>query len=60
MPQRLSADPPTRLNLHLPQSLRQRLDRHLWDKHALRVPQGSYQTLIVRLLEAHLDAAKVR
>jgi len=54
MPQQASDEPITRLNLHLPQSLRRRLDRHLFDHNEQRVPKGRYQDLIVRLLKGYL------
>ena len=54
MPQPTALEPITRLNLCLPESLRKRLDKHLYHPGQMRIPKGAYQQLIIQLLEEHL------
>jgi hypothetical protein len=43
MPRRPNIDRPTRLELKLPESLRAKLDLHLFSEVEGRVPKGGYQ-----------------
>lgn len=52
---RASLQPPTKLTLHLPKDVRERLDAHLWSEVEKRVPQGAYQRLFVELLEEYFN-----
>lgn len=52
MPRKPSLDPPTALNLRLPESDRAWLDLHLWSEIDGRVPVGAYQKFfLARLAE---------
>lgn len=55
MPRPRKADRPTSLNIHLPETLRAKLDLHLFSLLEERVPQGAYQRFIVPLIEAELN-----
>lgn len=52
MPRRANIDPPTRLELKLPESVRTKLDLLLYSELEKRVPQGRYQAFFLdRLTE---------
>jgi hypothetical protein len=54
MPRRPNIERPIKLEVSLPQSLRGRLDLHLWNPAQGQVPRGAYSALIVRLLTDYL------
>lgn len=49
--------PSTRLTLKLPEDLREKLDRHLFEPSLGRVPLGAYQRFFIPILR---DALKGR
>lgn len=55
MPRRPNLDRPTSLATSIPESLRGRLDLHLFSEVEGRVPHGAYQELILRLLREFFD-----
>lgn len=54
MPRPLKVDRPHRLDLHIPESLFQRLRAHLYSELEARVPHGSYSTFITELVQREL------
>lgn len=55
MPRKPAIDRPIKLQTTLPESLRARLDLHLFSEVEGRVPHGAYQTLIIELLRQYFD-----
>lgn len=58
MPRPRHIDPPTRLELKLPQSLRSQLDEHLFSPLEGRVPYSSYTLFFVALLQDYFSSKK--
>lgn len=60
MPRRPNIETPIKLEVSLPESLRGRLDLHLWSVAEGRVPRGAYSSLVQRLIKDYLDKMENR
>jgi hypothetical protein len=54
MPRHQSIKRPTKLTLMLPEDIRQRLDKHLFDPSLGRIPVGAYQSFFVQRINEYL------
>lgn len=55
MPRKANIDPPSRLEISLPSSLRARLDLQLFSALEGRVPHGRYAEFFEQLLRSHWE-----
>lgn len=59
MPRKPNIDPPTRLELKLPESLRTKLDLLLFSELEGRVPQGKYQEFFIERLNEFFTSKRL-
>lgn len=59
MSRRANIDPPTRLELKLPESVRTKLDLLLYSELEKRVPQGRYQAFFLERLTEFFEGKKL-
>jgi hypothetical protein len=55
MPRRPNIEPSIALQLWLPESLRARLDIHLWSEVEGGVPRGAYQRFFIERLKSYFS-----
>lgn len=55
MPRHANIHRPTKLTLMLPEDVRQRLDRHLFDRSLGRVPLGAYQAFFIARINEYFE-----
>lgn len=58
MPATAKIDRPTVLHMHLPLSLRVKLDLYLWSELEGRVPKGAYQAFFIERLQEFFGKEK--
>lgn len=59
MPRKADVDRPVELSLKLPESIRGRLDLHLYSAVESRIPKGAYKTFFTERIRDYFDSVEL-